>query len=276
MTRAIAFDIVESEYQVQCRMPPFEFVVCIISRSNNLKHKAPLQRRWPDNPHSIVRHRVQIKRWLRGAGDNYGIIWSAVRGPGALVAETIIIGQQRPLQPYTCLDVKDKWSMLDVGWAWCLHEDGGWGSARWRKEGQQTRRGSASRSKADKTARRSRAGWTTEKTGPGLTCAPFLLALFKTTTLTWSRLFVSCHRMISFANIDRATKAVLFNLRASGYSALNLMKYGFTEICALLHFAKESCSNRFNSFKMISVANVGRHHLLSKVKKYFFHLRPCF
>ena len=133
MTRAIAFDIVESEYQVQCRMPPFEFVVCIISRSNNLKHKAPLQRRWPDNPHSIVRHRVQIKRWLRGAGDNYGIIWSAVRGPGALVAETIIIGQQRPLQPYTCLDVKDKWSMLDVGWAWCLHEDGGWGSARWRK-----------------------------------------------------------------------------------------------------------------------------------------------
>ena len=116
MTRAIAFDIVESEYQVRCRMPPFEFVVCIISRSINLKHKAPLQRRWPDNPHSIVRHRVQIKRWPQGAGDNYGIIWSAaVRGPGALVAETIIIGQQRPLQHYTYLDVKDKWSMLDVG-----------------------------------------------------------------------------------------------------------------------------------------------------------------
>ena len=161
-----------------------------------------------------------------------------------------------------------RWLSLAFAWGWWM------GSARWRKgtEGQQTRRGSASRSKADKTARRSRAGWTTEKTGPGLTCAPFLLALFKTTTLTWSRLFV---RMISFANIGRATKAVLFNLRAKGYSALNLMKYELAEICALLNFAKESCSNRFNSFKMISVANVGRHHLLSKVKKYFFHLRPC-
>ena len=53
--------------------------------------------------------------------------------------------------------------------------------------------------------------------------------------------------MISFANIDRATKAVLFNLSAKGYFALNLCE--LAEICTLLNFAKESWSNWLNNLE---------------------------
>ena len=157
-----------------------------------------------------------------------------------------------------------RWLSLAFAWGWWM------GSARWRKGwADKTRFSKPKQSIQDSKTKPSRLNNREDRS------RPHMRTLSSGSIQNNNPDLVSCHRMISFANIDRATKAVLFNLRAKGYSALNLMKYGFTEICALLHFAKESCSNRFNSFKMISVANVGQHHLLSKVKKYFFHLRPC-